>query len=92
MKNRMPLLELVALFVLLLAGAAPSQEVIRGRCVGVTDGDTIKVLVTENQLLRIRLSWIDAPERSQAFGQRSKQNLSNLVFGRDVELHTHGLD
>jgi endonuclease YncB( thermonuclease family) len=38
------------------------------------------------------LSWIDAPERSQAFGQRSKQNLSNLVFGRDVELPTHGLD
>ena len=45
-----------------------------------------------NQLLRVRLSWIDAPEKSQAFGQRSKQHLSDLVFGREVELHTHGLD
>jgi micrococcal nuclease len=41
---------------------------------------------------RVRLSWIDAPEKSQAFGQRSKQHLSELVFGRKVELHTHGLD
>jgi endonuclease YncB( thermonuclease family) len=32
----------------------------------------------------VRLSWIDAPEKSQAFGQRSKQHLSELVFGRDV--------
>jgi endonuclease YncB( thermonuclease family) len=45
-----------------------------------------------NQLLRVRLSWIDAPEKSQAFGQRSKQHLSELVFGREVELHTRGLD
>ena len=45
-----------------------------------------------NQFLRVRLSWIDAPESSQAFGQRFKQHLSDLVFGRDVELHTHGLD
>jgi micrococcal nuclease len=48
--------------------------------------------VADNQLLRIRLSWIDAQERKQAFGQRSKQRLSDLVFGRQVELHTRGLD
>ncbi len=40
----MPLLGLFALFVLLLAGAAPSQEVIRGRCVGVPDSYTIRIL------------------------------------------------
>jgi endonuclease YncB( thermonuclease family) len=28
----------------------------------------------------------------QAFAQRSKQHLSELVFGRAVELHSHGLD
>jgi endonuclease YncB( thermonuclease family) len=36
--------------------------------------------------------WIDGPEKSQAFGQRSKQHLSEIVFGREVELHTHSLD
>jgi hypothetical protein len=58
----------------------------------VTDGDTVKVLTTDQQLLRIRLAWIDAPEKSQAFGQRAKQAMSELVFGEDVELRVYGLD
>ena len=33
---------------------------------------------------KIRLNGIDAPEKSQAFGQKSKQHLSSLVFGKDV--------
>lgn len=33
---------------------------------------------------RVRLQGIDAPESKQPFGQRSKQNLSNLVYGRQV--------
>lgn len=83
----------LTLTVLLLASAALGREAIdRGRCVAVVDGDTIKALAAGNELLRVRLSWVDAPEKSQAFGQRSKQHLSELVFGREVELHTHGLD
>ena len=83
----------LTLTVLLLASTALGQEaIVRGRCVAVVDGDTIKALAAGNELLRVRLSWIDAPEKSQAFGQRSKQHLSELVFGREVELHTHGLD
>ena len=86
-------LALVAFLGLLLASTALGQEVIvPARIVGITDGDTVKALVADNQLLRIRLLNIDAPESSQAFGQRSKQHLSELVFGREVELHTRGLD
>jgi endonuclease YncB( thermonuclease family) len=84
---------LAALIALLLASTALGQEaIVSARIVGITDGDTVKALAADNQLLRVRLSWIDAPEKSQAFGQRSKQHLSELVFGREVELHTHGLD
>jgi micrococcal nuclease len=84
---------LTALIALLLAGAALGQEaIVSARIVGITDGDTVKALVAGNELLRVRLSWIDAPEKSQAFGQRSKQHLSDLVFGREVQLHAHGLD
>jgi endonuclease YncB( thermonuclease family) len=41
------------------------------RVVRVNDGDTLKVLVLApgNELLRVRLSWIDAPESKQTFGQ-----------------------
>jgi endonuclease YncB( thermonuclease family) len=86
-------LALAAFLALLLASSAFGEEpVVSARIVGITDGDSVKALVAGNQLLRVRLSWIDAPERSQAFGQRSKQHLSELVFGREVELHTFGLD
>lgn len=63
-----------------------SAEVLRGRVVGVSDGDTITVLDEHHEQHKIRLSGIDAPEKDQPFGQRSKQSLSSLVFNRDVEV------
>jgi hypothetical protein len=44
----------------------------------------LTVLDSANTQHRIRLQGIDAPESSQAFGTRSKQHLSDLVFGRQV--------
>jgi len=46
---------------------------ISGRIVRVLDGDTVEVLETGNRLTRVRLAGIDAPEKSQPFGQRSRQ-------------------
>lgn len=57
---------------------------IDGRVVGVHDGDTITVLDSSRTQHKIRLAGIDAPELKQEFGTRSKQNLSALVFGKDV--------
>ena len=41
---------------------------------------------------RIRLSGIDCPEKGQAYGKRAKQAASELVFGKEVTLQTHGHD
>lgn len=60
------------------------QVVIEGKVVRVADGDTITVLDKENKQHRIRFQGIDAPESKQAFGQKSKQGLSDLVFGKQV--------
>ncbi len=68
----------------LAAGAALSADELRGRVVGIADGDTITVLDANRQQHRIRLNGIDAPETAQAFSQVSKTNLSTLVFGQDV--------
>lgn len=57
---------------------------IEGRVIGVTDGDTITLLDEKQQQHKIRLSGIDAPESSQAFGQASKRNLSKMVFDHAV--------
>ena len=52
--------------------------------VRVADGDTITVLTAGNMQEKIRFHGIDAPEKDQAFGQKSKQRLSDYVFGKDV--------
>lgn len=67
-------------------------ETLTGRTVGVADGDTITVLDITNTQHKIRLAGIDAPEKSQPFGQRSKESLSALVFGRTVTVETDKVD
>lgn len=71
----------VALCLFLPLGVAAEFS---GLVVGVSDGDTIKVLADSRQQYTIRLMGIDAPEKAQAFGQRSKQSLSELVFEKQV--------
>ena len=53
---------------------------------GIPDGDTITVLDANRQQHKIRLQGIDAPEKAQPFGQRSKESLSRMVFGKDVRV------
>jgi endonuclease YncB( thermonuclease family) len=78
---------------LLLATAWCVQaEVISGKVVRVADGDTITVLDEQMQQHKIRLAGIDAPERRQAFGQRSREFLSSLVAAQQVEVETEKTD
>jgi endonuclease YncB( thermonuclease family) len=66
------------------AAATAAAREIAGRIVAVADGDTVTLLDEDNRQHKIRLDGIDAPEKSQAFGDRSKQSLSDLVHGRNV--------
>jgi Staphylococcal nuclease homologue len=52
----------------------------------------MKVLVAGRQLIKVCVNWIDAPEMHQAFGYRAKQAMSELVFGKDVELRPQAID
>jgi endonuclease YncB( thermonuclease family) len=61
-------------------------ETLTGRVVRITDGDTIVVLDADKVQHKIRLQGIDAPERRQAFGTKSKEHLSDLVAGKTVEV------
>ena len=65
---------------------------VRGRVVGVSDGDTVTVLDSQNVQYRVRLIGIDAPEKNQPFGKVAKQILSDRIFNREVVVHTKGLD
>ncbi|EDT5076635.1 thermonuclease family protein [Salmonella enterica subsp. enterica serovar Nottingham] len=56
---------------------------LKGRVIRVLDGDTIEVLQDEKPV-RIRLANIDAPEKKQAFGRRSTNQLKGLVVAQPV--------
>jgi endonuclease YncB( thermonuclease family) len=65
---------------------------IHGRITGVVDGNMINVLIRAKQQIRVRIAFIDAPEKGQPFGQRAKQAMSELVLGKDVKLRPHTID
>jgi len=82
-----------ALVWLLLALACTANaETITGLVVGVADGDTITVLDADKLQHKIRLAGIDAPEKKQAFGNRSKESLSALAFDKTVNVETSKRD
>lgn len=67
------------LFIPLVASAWP------GKCVGVSDGDTISVM-HDGRAEKIRLHGIDCPEIGQDFGKKAKQFTSDTVFNKTVEV------
>jgi len=79
---------LVALVVSCNAVAC-ATETFHAPVIGVSDGDTLTVL-RDRQQIRVRLSEIDAPEKKQPFGQRSKQSLSELCFGVEAQIQVIG--
>lgn len=78
--------------VLMLLSWNIEARSISGKVVSVADGDTITVLDSSKTRHRIRLAQIDAPEKKQDFGRRSKQSLSDLVAGRLVTIDIETTD
>ena len=64
----------------------PAATVAWWRCTGVTDGDTITCLDAAGQQQKVRVSDIDAPELSQAYGRESRNILADLVFGKSLAI------
>ena len=63
---------LVAVVGFVLSGRLASADLLEGRVVGIADGDTLTGLDGDQVQHRIRLTGIDAPERAQPFGERSR--------------------
>ena len=65
---------------------ASASKILQGKVVSVAAGDTITVLDAEKTQHKIRLQGIDAPEKAQAFGAKSKQALYEMVHGKTVQV------
>lgn len=82
--------EFVALTLLLCAFSAQA-ETFTTQILAVLDGDTVLVK-RGTGTLSIRLAEIDAPEKSQPFGETSKKSLSELVMGKSVQVVSQTMD
>jgi endonuclease YncB( thermonuclease family) len=79
----------VAAAALLLVAATAQAE--RGLVVGVTDGDTVKVVLHGVQTT-IRLYGIDTPEKKQAYGQAAREYTADLVARQEVDVEPIAVD
>lgn len=79
------------LLALLFAASGARADELAGEVVGITDGDTLRVLVEQREVV-IRLDQIDAPEKRQPFGQRSRQSLAEMTFRKTARVVTRGQD
>src|ERR1700730_8669021 len=74
-----------------VAAAGLYAEDFTGKVVGITDGDTIRVM-HNGAPERIRLWGIDCPESKQPFGTRPKQFTGDLAFGKTVMVRVRDID
>ena len=67
------------------AGPA-TGKLLAARSIRVQDGDSFIARLDDGRRLTIRLSGIDAPERTQPFASGSRRNLARLLDGRPLQV------
>ncbi|MDR2141528.1 MAG: thermonuclease family protein [Deltaproteobacteria bacterium] len=87
MRAKICLLLLVGL-VFNLAGTlqAKERELYSGKVIKVSDGDTITVLTTDYERIKVRFYGIDSPEKKQPHGEEAQQALAALIADKDVTI------
>ncbi|MEN9866558.1 MAG: hypothetical protein RL748_2148 [Pseudomonadota bacterium] len=93
-----------AMFVLVVAFVSwwqheqvkPGQMVkgglLQGQVVAVADGDTITLQDGEKREYKLRLAYIDAPEKAMPYGAEAKRHLAQLVEDKTVAARIDDVD
>ena len=78
-----------------LTSLAVSAADLTGKVVGISDGDTLTLLVPDGasfKQVKVRLGEIDTPERKQPYGTRAQQTLSELAFNKEARVVVQDTD
>lgn len=69
-----------------------SSSILLCLVIGISDGDTIKVLCPGQRNITVRLMAVDSPERRQPYGTRARQALSELCHGQHATITQRSTD
>ena len=83
---------IVVLVLLFSLATVCSAQRFNVKVVSISDGDTFTGLNSDNLQIKIRIYGIDAPEKKQAFGNKSKECLSSYIFGKTVTVDVQSQD
>jgi endonuclease YncB( thermonuclease family) len=68
------------------------NDVATGKVISVIDGNTIEVLMGDNEKYPIVLAGIDCPELTQKYGDKAKAFLEKMIGQKEVAVHFQGKD
>lgn len=80
------------MFFIATVPASCREEIITGKVVRISDGDTFVLLTANNKQVKIRLYGVDAPEKSQDFGTVSREYLGKLLQDMEIVVLSKGKD
>ena len=63
-----------------------------GKVVSVIDGNTVEVMTTENDTVRIIFHGIDCPEIDQDYGEKARRHLEKMILEKNVTIDIQGKD
>jgi len=59
---------------------------VQGKVVRVTEGDSVNILFSDNELKIVKLAGIDAPERGQPYFEEAREYLASLIWNKSVSV------
>lgn len=71
---------------------AQDRKYVTGKVTRIADGDTFTMIFDNGFEVRVRLNGIDSPEKKQAFSNRAKQTLSELIYNKEVKVYYESKD
>ncbi|PKP42446.1 MAG: nuclease [Bacteroidetes bacterium HGW-Bacteroidetes-13] len=69
-----------------------NENTLNGLVVGISDGDSFKIKLANNEVIRVRLAYVDSPERGQDFYQKAKNFSSDQIFKKSVRIKVTDTD
>lgn len=81
----------IILLIFITLGMTVNAQTFQVKVVKISYGDTFTVINRDNLQIKFRVYGIDATEKKQAYGTKSREYLSSLIFGKVVTIDVQSI-